>query len=102
MGVAALLHFHFGEEHGGSDGGDGDAAAFCAADAVEDMLLIAGGHDASERGERSAYDIDAADEFIGTPIGVDAIDDHGEHLKRLRELASGEGEAALNVIEVEA
>ena len=41
MQVTAFLHFHFREEHGGSYSGDGDAAAFRAADTVEDVLLVA-------------------------------------------------------------
>src|SRR5580765_7262681 len=100
--MSALLHFHFGEEHGGSNGGYGDAATFRAADTVEDVRLVAGSHDAGERGEWSSHDIDAADQFVGTAIGVNAIDDDGKHLESLRELAGGEGEATLNVVEVEA
>src|SRR6266478_7627329 len=100
--MAALLHFHFGEEHGGSDGRDGNAAAFRAADAVEDMWLVAGGHDAGERRERSADDVDAAHQFIGTAISVNAIDDHGQDLEGLWKLACSECEATLNVIEVQA
>src|SRR6266403_2015041 len=100
--VAAFLHFHFGEEHGGSYGGDRDTAAFRAADTVEDVLLVAGGHDAGESGEGSADDIYAANQFIGTAIGIHAIDDHREDLKGLRELTGGQGEAALDVVEIEA
>src|SRR5258706_14499386 len=55
--VPALLHFHFGEEHGGSNGGNGNAAAFRPADTVEDVLLVAGGHDAGERVEVRGGDI---------------------------------------------
>src|SRR5258707_100863 len=102
VGMPALLHFHFGEEHGGSNRGDGNAAAFRAADAVEDVLLVASGHDAGERGERGADDIDAAHQFIGASISVNAIDDHGQGLEGLRKLARSEREAALNVIEVQA
>ncbi len=102
MQVPALLHFHFGEEHGGSNGGNGNAAAFRAADTVEDVLLVAGGHDAGERGEGRADDIDAADQFIGTAIGVHAIDDYRQNLEGLGKLAGGEGEAALDVVKVEA
>src|ERR1700682_6067038 len=100
--VSALLYFHFGKEHRRGDGGDRNAAAFGAADTVEDVLLVAGGHDAGERSERSADDVDAADQFIGTSIGVNAIYDHGQHLEGLRKLAGGEREATLNVVEVEA
>src|SRR6266849_8205736 len=100
--MPTLLHFHFGEEHGGSHGGDGNAATFRAADTVEDVLLVAGGHDAGKRGKRSSNNIHAADQLIGTAVGVDAINDHGQNLKGLGKLASGEGEAALNVVEVEA
>src|SRR6202171_4688693 len=102
VGMPALLHFHFGEEHGRSGGGDGNAAAFGAADTVEDVLLVAGGHDAGEGGQGSADNIDTANQFIGAAIGVNAIDDHRKNLKGLRELASGEREAALDVVEIEA
>jgi hypothetical protein len=46
MLVRALLHFHFGEEHRRSNGGNRNLAAFGAADAVEDVGLIAGGENA--------------------------------------------------------
>src|SRR5579859_4843757 len=100
--VGALLHFHFGKEHGGSDSRDRHVAAFGAADSVEDVFLIAGGDDAGQRGERSADDIHAADEFVGAAIGVDLIDDYGKHLKRLRQGTRGEREATLNVVEIQA
>src|SRR5260370_33895288 len=100
--MPALLHFHFGEEHGGSNGRNRNAAALRSANTVEDVLLVAGGHDAGESGERSADDVDAADQFVGTSVGIDAIDDYGQDLKGLWELAGGKREAALNVIEVQA
>src|ERR1041384_5696136 len=54
VGVAALLHFHFREEHGGSGCGHRNAATFSATDTVKDVELVAGGDDARESGERSA------------------------------------------------
>src|SRR5208282_254048 len=39
--MLALLDFHFREEHGRGNCGDGHLAAFRAANAVEDMLLVA-------------------------------------------------------------
>src|SRR5689334_23695998 len=62
--MGALLHFHFGEEHGGSNGGDRYLAAFRTADAVEDMRLIARSENAGERSERRANDVHAANQFV--------------------------------------
>src|SRR6266581_7262375 len=57
--MSPLLHFHFGEKHGRSDGGDGNLAAFRAADTVEDVRLITSGENAGECGKRGADDVDA-------------------------------------------
>src|SRR5271154_4588659 len=100
--VRALLHFHLAEEHGGSCGGNGYVAAFRAADAVENVLLVAGGDDACESGKRSADNVDTANEFIGATVGINLINDDRQNLECLRQRASGEGKAALDVIEVQA
>ena len=59
--MRALLHFHFREEHRRSDRGDRDLAAFRAANAVENVLMVAGRENAGQSGERGADDVHAAD-----------------------------------------
>jgi len=44
------LGFDFADEHGGSDRADGDGAGLCAALAVEDFGVVAGGEDALHGG----------------------------------------------------
>src|ERR1700679_2751705 len=77
------LGFDFADEHGGCDGTDRNAAGFSAADAVEDVLMIVRGEDAVERGLRRAYNAGAADEFVGSAVDVDAVDDEWNDLERL-------------------
>ena len=81
LGLA--LGFDLADEHGWGDGADGDAAGFGPADAVEDVLLVVGGEDAVERGLRGADDADAADEFVGTAVDVDTVDDQRDDLEGL-------------------
>src|SRR5580765_8441545 len=101
MFMAALLDFHFGKEHRGRNGGNRHAAGFGAADTVENVLLVACGYDPGERGERGADNIHAADEFVGAAVGINFVNDDGENLEGLRQLARGQRKAALNVVEVE-
>ena len=100
--LCLALGLDLADQHGGGDGADGDAAGLGAADAVEDVLLIAGGEDAVERGLRGADDADAADEFVGAAVDVDAVDDQRNDLEGLRRAARGDGEAGGDVLEVEA
>src|SRR5579871_3391532 len=82
LGLA--LGFDFADEHGGGYGADGDAAGFGTADAVEDVLLIAGCYDAVECGLRGADDAYAADELVGATVDIDAVDDQRDDLEGLR------------------
>src|SRR5271170_5114926 len=86
------LGFDFADQHGGSDGADRNAAGFGSADAVEDVGLVVGGEDAVERGLRSAYDANAADELIGSAVDVDAVDDERDDLEGLGRAAGSDGE----------
>src|SRR5215470_6484582 len=79
--VGALLHFHLREEHRGRHGGDGDAAAFRAADSVEHMLHVTRSEYASQRGKWRAYDVDTADKFVRAAVGVDLVHDYRKHLE---------------------
>src|SRR5579883_1287891 len=83
MGVLPLLDFHFGKEHRGGSGGDGNLAALGAANAVEHVFLVTCGDDASESRERRADNIHAADEFIRPSIGIDFVHNHGKDLESL-------------------
>ena len=87
------LGFDLADEHGGGDCADGNAAGLGSTDTVEDVLLVVGGEDAIEGGLRGSYDADAADEFVGAAVDVDAIYDQRDDLKGLRRPASGNGEA---------
>ena len=78
------LGFDLADEHGGGDGADGDAAGLGSADAVEDVLLVAGCYDAIECGLRGANDAYAADELVGAAIDIDAVDDQRDDLEGLR------------------
>ena len=100
--LCLALGFDLGDEHGGGDGGDGDLAGLGAADAVEDVLVVAGGEDAVEGGLRGADDGDAADELVGAAVGEDAVDDERDDGEGLRAAAGGDGEAGGDVFEVEA
>ena len=97
-----LLHLHFGEKHGRGNGGNGHLAALRSTHAIEDVRLVAGGENASQRREWRAYDVHAAHQLVGPAIGINLVNHHGKHLKRLRQLARGDGEAALDVVEVQA
>src|ERR1700746_3072313 len=99
--MRALLHFHFREEHGGSSRGNRNVAAFRAAHSVENVLLVAGSDDASQRSQWSANNVHAANQFVGTAVGVHFVDDHGKYLKSLRQGTRGQSEAALNVVKIE-
>src|SRR5207237_4414826 len=55
-----LLHLHFGEKHGRGNGGNGHLAALRSTHAIEDVRLVAGGENASQRREWRAYDVHAA------------------------------------------
>ena len=90
------------EQHGRSDGADGDGARLRAALAVEDFALVAGGEDALHGGERRADDADAADQLVGTAIDIDAPDDERNDLEGLRRAALRDGEAGGDVFKVEA
>src|SRR5207248_8750812 len=83
------------------DGADRDRAGLRAADTVEDVLLIAGGEDAVERGLRRAHDVDTADELVRAAVDVDAIDDERDHLEGLRRAAGRQGEAGGDVLKVQ-
>ena len=96
------LGFDFADQHGRSDGADGNGARLGAALAIEDFALVAGGEDAFHRSERRADDADAADQFVGAAVDVDAIDDERDDLKGLGRAARGDGEARGDVFKVEA
>src|SRR5580704_19664984 len=102
IAAAALLHFNFRKEHRGRGRRNGDAARFGAADAVENVLFVASEENLRERKQRRANDVHAADKFVGTAVRVNAINHHGQNLKRLRGGAAGEREAALNIVEIKA
>src|SRR5277367_3107339 len=91
LGLA--LSLDLADQHGGGYRADGDAAGFCAADAVEDVLLVVGGEDAGERGLWSPHDTDATDEFIGAAIDIDAVDDQRNDLEGLGRTTGGDSEA---------
>ena len=96
------LRFHLAEQHGRSDGADGNGARLRAALAVEDFALVAGGENALHGGERRADDADAAHQLVGTAIDVDAPHDQRNDLEGLRRAALRDGEAGRDVFKVEA
>src|SRR5258708_32709038 len=49
-----------------------------------------------------SYDGDAADEFVGAPVDVDAVDDEGNDGEGLGGAAAGDRESGGDVLEVEA
>jgi hypothetical protein len=100
--LSLALGLDGGDEHGRGYGADGDASGFGSADSVEDVLLVAGGDDAAERGLRGAYDADSADELVRAAVDVDAVDDERDDLKGLRRASGGDGESGGDVFEVEA
>src|ERR1700732_1477790 len=100
--VFSFLDFHIGEQHRRRGCGYRNAAGFSSANAVEDAGSVSGGGDPRQHRERGADDIDTADQFIGTPIRVNAPDHDGQNLERLRKIARGQSESALDVFEVEA
>ena len=101
MRMLALLHFHLGKEHSWGDCGHGHLPAFGAANAVENVLLVAGQKDTRERCKRRSDYVHAADQFIGPPIRVNFIDDHRQHLEGLRQRTCRQRETTLNVVEIQ-
>src|SRR6185437_10598246 len=98
----ALLHFDFGKEHRRRGGGHGNLAGFRAADAVEDLELVARHDDVVQRAQRRADNIHAAHQFVRPPVRIDAPHHHRKNLKRLRRGSLRERKAALNILEIEA
>src|SRR5690606_21083524 len=82
-------------------GAHGDPTGFGTAHAVEDAWRVAGGEDRLERRQRGADDLHPADELVGAPIGVHAIDHQRLHLERLRTTTVGRRVAAVDVLEAQ-
>src|SRR5271157_4127503 len=96
-----LLHFDLRNEDGGGDGGNRDTTRFRAADPVEDRDVVIGSDNLAEGSQRRADQIHAANQFLAT-VGVDSIDHQRHDIEGVRYEPSSEGEAAGDVIEVEA
>ncbi len=100
--MSAFLHFDLGEQHGRSGGRDRNLSRLRAADAVEDIRLIAREQNTVHGGQGCAHDIDAAHQFVGAPVGVNAPDQHRQNLERLRHGALRQRESSLDIFEIKA
>src|SRR2546422_4681060 len=99
LGALPFFDFDLLDQNAGRDGRDRDPAGFRSAGPVEHGGVIARRQDPRETGQRSADDVHAADQFVGSSVGVDAIDNHGEHLEGLGSPAGSRGEAPGDVLE---
>src|ERR1700757_3768391 len=102
VALRLALGFDFADEHGRSDGADGDCAGLGAALAVEDFALVACGEDALHGGEGGSYDADAAYQLVWPAISIDTPHDEGNDLESLWRAARGDSEAGGDVFEVKA
>src|SRR5713226_8543674 len=71
------------------DSGNRHASRFSAAVAVEDLLPVGSRQDLAKTRQRRSPHVGAADQLIGTPVGVDAMNYEGNHLEGLQSGASG-------------
>src|SRR5580692_3855252 len=99
--VRAFLHFHFAEQHRRSHRRHRHAPALCAANSVEHVLGVARCNNPRQRRQRRPHNIHAAHQLVRPSVGVHLINNHRQHLKRLRQRPRRQRKSALNVVEVQ-
>ena len=62
--------------------------------------MISGEQNAVHRGQRRADDIDAAHQFVGAAIGINAPDQNRQNLECLRHGTLGQRESSLDILEI--
>ena len=101
MRVRPLLHFHLRKNNRRSHRRYRHASAFRSANPVEHMLLVPGGHNPCQRRQRRAHNIHSPHQFVRSPVHINLVNNHRQHLKRLRQRARRQREPALNVVEIQ-
>src|SRR5215469_769038 len=97
-----FLNFQFGSKDCRGRGGNRDVTRFRAAVAVEYFRSVTGGDNLGEGGEWRADDVDAANEFIGTTIRENLVNDQRLNLESLRLTTPSKSEAAGDVVDQKA
>src|ERR1051325_10054603 len=97
-----LLHFDLANEQAWTRRRDRYPAGLRTADTVECFAIIACCDDTFECRERRSDEIDAANEFIRTAIGINAIDKDRQHVERIRDRTARQRKSAFDLLEPDA
>ena len=88
LGALFALNFDFTHQQRGGDGGDGNAARFGAADAIEHFHAIGGRQNLSEARKRCPDNVHSADQLIRPAVGVNGYTVRGTTVKACRPRAA--------------
>ena len=80
---ALALGLYLTDQNVGRDRGHRHPSRLGPARAVEDRILVAGGHYLGEHDQRRAYQARTANQLVGTAVGVNLIDFQGRDVERV-------------------